>query len=176
MAEVGPRSTGGCHDPMRSRKWGQNRRYSNSSDRQQYRGQHFLATTILHVIFRLPHVIARAENYTHARVLARVGPTRSSFPKGIWARRLATLLIHPWMSRSFKFQVHLPREIKPVSEMIGKTIEELDFRIHYSSVILSISRGGERFVPKKDTVIQENDMILVAGQKEDLEKWVDEKE
>ncbi|MDD4612114.1 MAG: TrkA family potassium uptake protein [Synergistaceae bacterium] len=135
-----------------------------------------LATTILQDL-QIPHVIARAENYTHARVLARVGANKVVFPERDMGERLATLLIHPWMSHFVQVPGSLFHvgEINPIAEMIGKTIEELDFRTHYSSVILSISRDGERFVPKKDTVIQENDMILVAGQKEDLEKWVEEK-
>ena len=134
-----------------------------------------LATTILQDL-QIPHVIARAENYTHARVLARVGANKVVFPERDMGERLATLLIHPWMSHFVQVPGSLFHvgEIKPIAEMIGKTIEELDFRTHYSSVILSINREGERFVPRKDTVIQENDMILVAGQKEDLEKWVNE--
>ena len=134
-----------------------------------------LATTILQDL-QIPHVIARAENYTHARVLARVGANKVVFPERDMGERLATLLIHPWMSHFVQVPGSLFHvgEIKPIAEMIGKTIEELDFRTHYSSVILSINRDGERFVPRKDTVIQENDMILVAGQKEDLEKWVNE--
>jgi len=134
-----------------------------------------LATTILQDL-QIPHVIARAENYTHARVLARVGANKVVFPEKDMGERLATLLIHPWMSQFVQIPGSLFHvgEIKPIAEMIGKTIEELDFRTHYSSVILSINRDGERFVPRKDTVIQENDMILVAGQKEDLEKWVKE--
>lgn len=135
-----------------------------------------LATTILQDL-QIPYVIARAENYTHARVLARVGANKVVFPERDMGERLAALLIHPWMSHFVQVPGSLFHvgEINPIAEMIGKTIEELDFRTHYSSVILSISRDGERFVPKKDTVIQENDMILVAGQKEDLEKWVEEK-
>lgn len=105
-----------------------------------------------------------------------MGANKVVFPERDMGERLATLLIHPWMSHFVQVPGSLFHvgEIKPIAEMIGKTIEELDFRTHYSSVILSINREGERFVPRKDTVIQENDMILVAGQKEDLEKWVNE--
>ena len=56
-----------------------------------------LATTILKDL-GVPHVIARAENAVHARVLARVGANRVVFPEKDMGERLALLLLHPWMS------------------------------------------------------------------------------
>jgi len=53
-------------------------------------------------------------------------------------------------------------------------LPELDFRARYNAVVLSVNRSGERFIPNADTVIEASDMMFVAGQREDLEKWVEE--
>jgi len=132
-----------------------------------------LATTILKDL-GVPHVIARAENAVHARVLARVGANRVVFPEKDMGERLALLLIHPWMSHFAQLPgslVHVG-EIRPLPEMEGKTLAELDFRTRYNAVVLNVNRDGQRFIPRADTVIEQGDRILVAGLREDLEKWV----
>lgn len=134
-----------------------------------------LATTILKDI-GVPYVISRAENDIHARVLARVGANRVIFPERDMGERLAQLLVHPWMSHFAQVPGSLfyVGEIRPIPEMIGKTLAELDFRVRYNAVILTVNRGGKRFIPRAETVIESGDMILVAGQREDLTKWVEE--
>lgn len=132
-----------------------------------------LATTILRDLGVL-HVIARAENAVHARVLARVGANRVVFPEKDMGERLALLLVHPWMSHFAQLPgslVHVG-EIRPLPEMEGKTLAELDFRTRYNAVVLNVNREGQRFIPRADTVIEQGDRILVAGLREDLEKWV----
>jgi trk system potassium uptake protein TrkA len=134
-----------------------------------------LATTILKDL-GVPYVIARAENAVHARVLARVGANRVVFPERDMGERLALLLVHPWMSHFAQLPgsaFHVG-EIRPLPEMEGKTLAELDFRTRYNAVVLNINHLGERFIPKADSVIEEGDRILVAGLREDLEKWVTE--
>ena len=132
-----------------------------------------LATTILRDLGVL-HVIARAENAVHARVLARVGANRVVFPEKDMGERLALLLVHPWMSHFAQLPgslVHVG-EIRPLPEMEGKTLAELDFRTRYNAVVLNVNRDGQRFIPRADTLIEQGDRILVAGLREDLEKWV----
>ena len=130
-------------------------------------------TTILKDL-GVPHVISRAQNVIHARVLARVGANRVVFPERDMGERLALLLVHPWLSHfaqlpGSRFYVG---EIRTLPEMQGKTLVELDFRSRYNAVVLNINRSGERFIPTADSIIQEGDMMLVAGLREDLEKWV----
>jgi len=134
-----------------------------------------LATTVLKDL-GIPYVIARAENDIHARVLARVGANRVIFPERDMGERLAQLLVHPWMSHFAQVPGSLfyVGEIRPIPEMVGKTLAELDFRIRYNAVVLTINRGGKRFIPRAETTIEAGDMILVAGHREDLTKWVEE--
>ncbi|MBL3539041.1 TrkA family potassium uptake protein [Aminivibrio sp.] len=134
-----------------------------------------LATTSLKDL-GVPYIIARAENDIHARVLARVGANRVIFPERDMGERLAQLLVLPWMSHFAQVPGSLfyVGEIRPNPEMTGKTLAELDFRVRYNAVILTINRGGKRFIPRAETTIESGDMILVAGQREDLRKWVEE--
>jgi trk system potassium uptake protein TrkA len=134
-----------------------------------------LSTTILKDL-EVPFVIARAENTVHARVLARVGANRVVFPEKDMGERLALLLVHPWLSHFVQVPGSLfyVGEIRPIQEMAGKTLAELNFRVKYNAIVLSINRDGDRFIPKADTIIQPSDMIFIAGQREDLEKWMHE--
>jgi trk system potassium uptake protein TrkA len=134
-----------------------------------------LATTILKDL-GIPYVIARAQNAVHARVLARVGANRVVFPERDMGERLGLLLVNPWMSHFAQVPGSLfyVGEIRPIPEMVGKTLVDLDFRTRYNAVVLSINRSGKRFIPKADTVIEAGDMIFVAGQREDLKKWIEE--
>ena len=134
-----------------------------------------LTTTILKDL-GIPEVIARAQNHIHARVLARVGATRVVFPEKDMGERLASLMMHPWMSHFAQLpgsQFYVG-EISPLPEMDGKTLAELDFRTRYNAVVLNVNRSGERFIPKADTVIQDGDRIMVAGIKEDIEEWIED--
>ncbi|MDO9509520.1 MAG: TrkA family potassium uptake protein [Thermovirgaceae bacterium] len=132
-----------------------------------------LATSILKDL-GIQNVIARAQNAIHARVLARIGASRVVFPEKDMGERLAMLLVNPWMSHFAQLPgspFHVG-EIRPLPEMEGKTLAELDFRTQYNAVVLNMNRSGERFIPRADTVIEAGDRILVAGLKEDLETWV----
>lgn len=134
-----------------------------------------LATTILKDL-GVPHVIARAQNAIHARVLTRVGANRVIFPEKDMGERLALLLAHPWMSQFAQLpgSRFFVGEIHPLPAMEGKSLAEMNFRTQYNAFVLNVSRSGERFIPGADTVIEKGDMILVAGHREDLEKWVTE--
>ena len=132
-----------------------------------------LATTILKDL-GIPFVVARAQNAVHARVLARVGANRVVFPERDMGERLAFLLVHPWMSHFAQLpgSRFFVGEIRPLPEMEGKTLAELDFRTRYNAVVLNINHSGEMFIPRADTVIESGDRLLVAGLREDLQKWV----
>ncbi len=82
-----------------------------------------LATTILKDL-GVPEVVSRAQNNIHARVLARVGATRVVFPEKDMGERLASLMMHPWMSHFAQLpgSPFYVGEISPLPEMEARPL------------------------------------------------------
>jgi trk system potassium uptake protein len=133
-----------------------------------------LAAAIL-VGFKVPFVVARAQNALHARVLARVGVHRVVFPERDLGLRTADQIVHPHLSRFSEIPGSglIVGEVGALPEMFKKTLMELDFRHRYKAVVLLVSRNGDRFLPRADTVLEENDLLMVTGKQEDIGCWID---
>jgi len=136
-----------------------------------------LATTILKGL-EIPYLVSRAQSSLHARVLARVGANKVIFPERDMGQKVAEQFIHPWLSRFSRLPGadFLIGEIAPSSEMIGKTLSELRFRSKYDAMVLLFKRDGAYFLPGADSIIKEEDRLLIAGQKDSLSTWVTELE
>jgi trk system potassium uptake protein TrkA len=133
-----------------------------------------LASAIL-VGFKVPLVVARARNALHARVLARVGVQRVVFPERDLGLRTAEQIVHPHLSRFSEIPGSglIVGEVGALPEMFGKTLQELDFRHQYNAVVLLVNRNGDRFLPRADTVLEDNDLLMVTGKQEDIGCWID---
>lgn len=130
-----------------------------------------LATTIIKG-FNIPLVVARAQTALHARVLSRVGAHRVIFPERDMGQKVAEQFVHPWLSSFSQLPGgdYLVGEVTPLHEMLGKSLAVLDFRKKYNAMVLLFDRKGSRFLPSADTVINKDDLLLIAGKKNDLDK------
>lgn len=131
-----------------------------------------ILTTAILKEFDIPQIISRAQNPLHARILARVGAHRVIFPERDMGWHLADLLVNPWL-QGFS---QLPRseiligEIKPTKEMIGKSLADLKFSDRYYAVVVLIERGGKRFLPKADFILEKEDRLTIAASQDDIKK------
>ena len=130
-----------------------------------------LATSILRGL-DVKHIVARAQNSLHARVLAQVGAHRVIFPERDMGMRLADTIVFPWLSEfaTLPGSSYLIGSIDVTDEMIGKTLAELNFRNKYNLTILMLERKGTKFIPGPDTVLQQGDILTVIGEREDIDK------
>jgi trk system potassium uptake protein TrkA len=55
--------------------------------------------------------------------------------------------------------------------MVGKSLVELDFRNRYNAVVLLINRQGSQFLPSAATIIEVEDVLLIAARQKDVEPW-----
>jgi len=133
-----------------------------------------LATAIL-VGMKVPYVMARAQNALHGRVLARVGASRVFFPERDLGRRVADQMVYPSFSgfTMIPGKGFLVGEVSPLPDMPGKSLAELEFRKRYNAVILLVDRNGGQFLPSAETVIREDDRLLIAGPRESLTVWLE---
>lgn len=134
-----------------------------------------LATTIIKGL-GIEKVVARAQTSIHARVLARVGAHRVIFPERDMGSRVAEQFVYPWLSQFSQLpgNGYIVGELKPLQEMIGKTLQDLNFREVYGATVLLVGRGEKKILPEPGSVIEENDRLMIVGEKQRLRPWIEE--
>ena len=129
----------------------------------------------------VPQIYARSENLIQGQVLSKIGATEVIYPEIESAQRWAYKLLTPQITDKIDLApgYSLASVIAPASYH-GKTVLDLQFRQKYGVNLVSIKRGekaedvkqkGEIInVPLPDTVIYEDDIMMIAGSDEDLAK------
>lgn len=127
----------------------------------------------------VPRVIARAISGLHSKILKLVGADEIVNPEFDFGRRLGSRLVktqvmdYVQLADGFSFV-----EQKSPKKFWGKTPIELDLRKKYKVNLICIKRlsndsnGEEKkaIFSGPDTKIEENDILLLVGKDEDLEK------
>ena len=138
-------------------------------------GQDMQASILVCVLLKelgVPYVIAKANDELHAKVLRKIGADRVIFPERDMGARLARSILAPnvldLMNLSDDYQII---EIRVPEKWVGNSLIGLNVRRHYGLNILAIHRQ-ERFVvsPAPDMLFEADDILLVMGQKDDIEK------
>lgn len=134
--------------------------------------QSILVTALLKQKLHVPKVIARAISHIHRDILKLIGADYVVLPEKEMAIRLAETLSLPFnvllrINPTFSIsQLPAPRSFS------GKKLDDLDLYNRYS--VLCIGRKAHDEVTllgEKDT-IGKNDMLIVAGANEDLERLI----
>ncbi|MFP3511555.1 TrkA family potassium uptake protein [Peribacillus sp. SIMBA_075] len=132
--------------------------------------QSSILTTLLLKELGVKKVIAKALNKNHGQVLTKVGADWVIYPERDMGERVANQLLSPNMLNYIELskEYNIEEIIVPMS-MKGKSLRELDLRAKYNISVIAIVSNGEIIIaPSPDQDIQEKDMLLVVGNKEDL--------
>lgn len=121
-------------------------------------------------------VIAKAHDDFHGRMLEKLGADEVLFPERDMGRRIAHNMtsgnIIDYLELSPDYSL---AEIRPRREWIGKALKELALRSRMGINIIVIKNGDDfNPMPTPETVIQENDVILVVAREStlrQLERW-----
>lgn len=131
-------------------------------------------------------VIAKATNDAHGRILTRVGADRVVYPERDMGIRLAnSLTTSSIMDHLDIVPGYSVAEIRPSRELIGKAIKESDIKSKFGIQIIAIKsmqpnidEKGESIIEEKinilpdaSTKIEKDDILLVLGKDEDIEKF-----
>ena len=118
-------------------------------------------------------VVCKALSALHARVLERVGADRVIQPEKEIGQRLGRTNVIDYIGFSDDFSI---LEIKTPRSWIGKTIGQLGVRARYGINVLAI-RHGEGGVtdvtPGADGLISENDLLVILGTNDKVDKVVE---
>ena len=130
-------------------------------------------------------IYARAEDIIAGEVFSKIGATEVIFPELESAQRWAYKLIAPQIGEKIDFAPgYSLARVKAPASFDGKTVMALQLRQKYNINLVAIKRsedrkekkanrveaGGIINVPMPDTVIYEDDILMVAGSDDDLVK------
>lgn len=119
------------------------------------------------------HVLAKAQNELHAKVLYKIGADRVVFPERDMGLRVA----HSLVSTSFLDYIELTPdysivELKAAKDWQGKSLKDLNIRAEYGINIMAIKQDDKVVVsPAADDVIQRDDVLVVIGKAEDIYRF-----
>jgi len=117
------------------------------------------------------HIITRAEQARSEIKMLRAGASRVICPSRISASRMANLLINPVVEEILELDGQWPDlEITKLAMRrfpgaAGMTLEQLKLSQHGSVVVLAVvsTDGTRRIHPSPDTVLDEHDEVVIAG-------------
>jgi trk system potassium uptake protein TrkA len=131
-----------------------------------------ILVTLLLKEMGVKYILAKAQNALHAKVLSRVGADRVIFPERDMGIRVAYTLVSTnvldFIELSPDYSII---EITVPQQWEGKSLRELNIRANYGINIMAIKNGTQiNISPKADDVIKHDDILVVIGSNEDLNK------
>jgi len=118
------------------------------------------------------HVVAKAQNELHAKVLYKIGADRVVFPEREMGVRIAKNLV----SDNILDYIELAPdysivEVMALKEWVGKTLNEVAMRAQYGINVMAIKKGLDiNIAVRADDTIAEDDVLVVIGHNDDLKK------
>ncbi|MDK2798594.1 MAG: trk/ktr system potassium uptake protein [Clostridiales bacterium] len=131
-----------------------------------------ILVTLLLKEMGVKYILAKAQNALHAKVLSRVGADRVIFPERDMGIRVAYNLVSTnvldFIELSPDYSII---EITVPQQWEGKSLRELNIRANYGINIMAIKNGTQiNISPKADDVIKHDDILVLIGSNEDLNK------
>lgn len=148
-------------------------------------GQGFEAAVLTVVNLKqigIKQIYARAEDLIAGEVFSKIGATEVIYPEIESAQRWAYKLIAPQIGEKIDFAPgYSLARVKAPASFDGKTVMDLQLRQKYNINLISIKRdeqskakksekGAIINVPMPNTVIYQDDILMVAGSDADLAK------
>ncbi len=122
----------------------------------------------------IKRIVAKATSEDHAKILEVIGVNQIVFPERDTGIRVASSLAGTNIADCLYLGSDLSIvEMIPLKEMVGRTLEELDFRRKYHCQILAIKDKvpeDKTFIPEANTKIKESHLLIILGDVEDIER------
>jgi len=135
--------------------------------------QSSILITIMLKEMGIKYVVAKAQSQLHGKVLYKVVADRVVFPE----RDMGVRLAHNLISSNILDYIELSPdysivEIASVPEWYNKSLGQLDMRRKYGLNVMAIKRDNNNVIisPHAEVVILKDDILVVVGHKEDIEK------
>ena len=118
------------------------------------------------------YVISKANRDIHAKFLLRNGADEVIYPDRDIAEKLAVRVsanhVFDYIELTEEYSIY---EIPPLTEWLGKSIRDVNFRVKYQVSILGTKKGEEvKLLPSADHVFAADEHLMVIGRGEDMDK------
>ena len=131
-----------------------------------------ILTTSVLVDLGVKTIWAKAITEAHGRILERVGATRVVLPEHEMGERVAHLVVGRALNYIEFEDGFALVETKPPPQYVGKTLGRAGIRKTHGVTIVCIKRRGEDFShATAETVIQADDLLIIAGKTEMAERF-----
>lgn len=135
----------------------------------------------------VPRIITRAKGRINRKILEKLGLKEIFSPEFEVGAVVAERLLHPSMVNFLNLpDNYVITEIKAPKSIIGQTLESIKLRESYNINLVTIKIEVEEIigretlvrhhikgVPKPETIVEENDSIVIFGSKTDIDKFID---
>ncbi|WMJ72836.1 TrkA family potassium uptake protein [Cytophagaceae bacterium ABcell3] len=146
-----------------------------------------MLTTVILLELKIKRIIARAGSAQQKMILEKMGVTEILSPEDEVGKTVAEILLHPTM----KTFLPLPDdyeivEIQTPVKISNRAVKDIGLRERYNLNLITIKRNFEEVregetvnvehvigVPKGDTILYENDIIIILGKAKDVDKFVE---
>jgi len=133
-----------------------------------------ILTTSVLVDLGVSTIWAKAITRPHARILERVGATRVVLPEHEMGERVAHIVAGKALNYIEFEDGFALVETLPPREYVGKTLGEAGIRSEHGVTVVCVKRRGEDFTyATGETVVQEDDLLIVAGRTELAERFAE---
>lgn len=124
-----------------------------------------ILSTLLVKEMNVKHIITKANNAMHAKVLYKIGANRVIFPErdmGIRvAHNLCSSSILDYIELSPDFSI---AEIVTPKDWVGSSLKDLNLRVRYGINVVAIKRDNDINVsPSAEEIVTEGDIIVAIG-------------
>lgn len=130
-----------------------------------------LATAAI-VDIGVANIWAKAVSEPHGRILERIGARHVVYPEADMGRRVAHLVggrVIDWFQLDDQFAMV---ETTTPADLVGRSLTEIGVRAKYGVTVVCIKPVGEHFTyATADTVLQDGDVLVVAGSSDRAEAF-----
>ena len=124
-----------------------------------------ILTTSVLVDLRVPKIVAKAVTESHGTILERVGAHRVIFPERDMGVRVGHSLAGAMIDYFQLDPGFALVETTAPQVIVGKTLAQAEVRRRYGITVVCIKpEGGSFTYATPDTVVQEGDILVVAGE------------
>lgn len=120
----------------------------------------------------VPDIWAKAQTEQHMRILERVGAHHTVLPEADMGKRMAHRITGKMIDYMAVDEGFVLIETTVPERYVGKSLADADIRDGYSvTVVCHKPHDGSFTHTTAETVLEADDLILVAGQKDKVEKF-----
>jgi trk system potassium uptake protein len=131
-------------------------------------------TTVTLADLGIPNIWAKAITESHGKILERVGAHHVVFPEADMGARVAHLLTGSALEYVELGDDFVLVETAAPPVALGVALGDAGLRAKYAVTVVCVKHPGEPFTyAARETVLQPDDLIVVAGHRADVDRFLD---